>query len=68
MSRSTIYINTIDNKPGQGKTGEVYVDGKLVIEIYRGNLKNYMGKNASFPKDVVAQMDAMIKAWIKDNL
>lgn len=70
MSDTVVIHTTHDSngKPGD-VMGEVYVNGRHILTIRRGNVDvRVEPQNAAFDQDTIRKMDTMVKTWIKSNL
>lgn len=70
MSDTVVIHTTHDpnGKPGD-VMGEVYVNGRHILTIRRGNVDVHIEpQNAAFDQDTIRKMDTMVKTWIKSNL
>jgi len=67
----TVVIHTIhdpNGKPGD-VMGEVYVNGRHILTIRRGNVDTHVEPHeAAFDQDTIRKLDTMVKTWIKSNL
>lgn len=51
-----------------GTTGEVHVNGKLILVIHQRGIIDHSTRNTTFSEKEIKEMDRLIKEWINANL